>query len=417
MSLAQRKEPYALRRVRPHTPLKAKRLLATLNVRQYQLAASVELANGEHPTESVISQLMNRNLWPANTPKVWLEQQIAAFLREHGAREVDIEMAFETEDDGRSSPRPTRQDHARTGSANAPIEDENPLPEREMLTQTARRHFALFRDPFQEDVQGPDDVFLAPDQRYIREYMFNTAQQGGFLAVIGEVGAGKSVLRRDLLDRIRRDGHAITPIMPRIIDKERLTAGAICDAIIEDISQEKPRRSLEAKGRQVERLLTGSSRSGASHVLVIEEAHDLSVQTLKYLKRFWELEDGFRRLLAIILIGQPELHAKLDEHKNPGAREVIRRIEVADIGPLDDHLEDYLAFKLKRLKKAPDEIFDADAYAAMRERMQLRLRATGERVSMLYPLSVNALVISGMNLAAKLGERRVNAEVIKSTQL
>ncbi len=39
-----------------------------------------------------------------------------------------------------------------------------------------------------------------------------------------------------------------------------------------------------------------ASKGGQRHVLIIEEAHDLSVHTLKYLKRFWELEDGFKKL-------------------------------------------------------------------------------------------------------------------------
>jgi type II secretory pathway predicted ATPase ExeA len=45
-----------------------------------------------------------------------------------------------------------------------------------------------------------------------------------------------------------------------------------------------------------EKILTNSSRAGYSHVLMIEEAHDLAVTTLKYLKRFWELEDGYKKL-------------------------------------------------------------------------------------------------------------------------
>ena len=45
---------------------------------------------------------------------------------------------------------------------------------------------------------------------------------------------------------------------------------------------------------------------------------------LKFLKRFWELEDGFKKLLSILLIGQPELKNKLDERQHYEAREVIR---------------------------------------------------------------------------------------------
>ncbi|MCG6659301.1 AAA family ATPase [Halomonas campisalis] len=282
-----------------------------------------------------------------------------------------------------------------------------------MLSQLARRHFGLFRDPFLDDIQGAEDVFLAPDQRYIREHMYSTAKHGGFLAVIGESGAGKSVLRRDLIDRIQREEHAITPIFPRTIDKERLTASAVCDAIIEDISQERPKRSLEAKARQIERLLTGSSRGGTSHVLIIEEAHDLTVPTLKYLKRFWELEDGFRRLLSIILIGQPELKGTLDERRNWQAREVIRRIEVAELAPLDAHLEGYVALKFKRLGKEAGEVFEEGVYDAMRERLTLQSRNSRAPISMLYPLVVNNFIVKCMNLAAELGQRKVNADVVK----
>lgn len=405
-------EGWSAHRVRQATPLKCKGILATMKLSQRDLARYLVLANGAHPGDPVVAQMLNRDIWPARTPKTILQQQIRGFLRQQGAAEEDIEVAFEVDDEGQFQPRSIRQDKARP-AALAPFIEEDQLPETVMLTQTARKHFQLFRNPFQDDVQGPEDVFLAPEQRYVREYMFLTAKQGGFLAVIGESGAGKSVLRRDLLERIRREGHEVTPIMPRIIDKERLTAGAICDAIIEDLSQERPRRSLEAKGRQIERLLAGSSRAGSNHVLIIEEAHDLSVSTLKYLKRFWELEDGFRRLLSIILIGQPELKAKLDERQNWEAREVIRRIEVAELEPLNGNLEEYLALKFKRMNKALADVFAPDAYDAMRQRLTLRSRTGRDEVSMLYPLVVNNLVIKAMNLAAEIGEPNINADVVK----
>lgn len=405
-------EGWEAHRRRTPTPLKCKQILAAICVPQSELAHHLVLTNGSHPSAATMAQILNRNIWPARSPKSLLQQQIRAFLRRQYVSEEDIEVAFEIDDEERYQPRSTHQDLARIDIAPAPIADEDQLPETVMLSQVARTHFRLFRSPFQDDVQGAEDVFLAPDQRYIREYMFNTASHGGFLAVIGESGAGKSVLRRDLIDRIYREGHEITPILPRIIDKERLTAGAICDAIIEDISQERPRRSLEAKGRQLEKLLTGSSRSGSSHVLIIEEAHDLTVHTLKYLKRFWELEDGFRRLLSIILIGQPELKSKLDERQNWQAREVIRRIEVAELVPLNGNLEEYLGLKFKRMDKALTDVFESDAFDAIRKRLTLRRRNGSDTVSMLYPLVVNNLVVKCMNLSAEIGEEKITADVV-----
>lgn len=396
-------------------PIRTRRLLAELGRRQIDLAAHLVLSSGRHPSNSTVTHLLRANVWPARTPRALLQSQIEEFLRQAGATNKEVAVAFDPDNDASDPVRPIRQDSAHPSRSTAPVtkEDLDLLPEKEMLTQMARRHFGLFRDPFQDEIQSAEDVFLAPEQRYIREHMFSTAKHGGFLAVVGESGAGKSVLRRDLIDRIQREEHAITPIFPRTIDKERLTASAVCDAIIADISQERPKRSLEAKARQIERLLTGSSRGGNSHVLIIEEAHDVTIPTLKYLKRFWELEDGFRRLLSIILIGQPELHGMLDESRNWQAREVIRRIEVAELTPLDSHLKDYLGMKFKRLGREADTVFDADAYDAMRERLTLRSRNRQQPISMLYPLVVNNFTIKCMNLAAEIGQRKVNADVIK----
>ena len=72
------------------------------------------------------------------------------------------------------------------------IEDDATRNPPEMLSPAAKRHFNLFRDPFEDDVQGPDDIYLSADQRYIREAMFQACRQGGWLmAVCGEPGSGK----------------------------------------------------------------------------------------------------------------------------------------------------------------------------------------------------------------------------------
>lgn len=294
-------------------------------------------------------------------------------------------------------------------------EDEDEQEVNVMLSQMAKRQFRFTRDPFADDVNGAADVYLGDSSRYVAEYMYMTAKVGGMLAVLGESGSGKTTLRRYMGDRIAAESLKVKMIFPRTFDKSRLTASSIADAIIEDCSSERPRRSLEAKARQVERILTDSSRAGWSHVLVIEEAHDLAVQTLKYLKRFWELEDGFKKLLAIILIAQPELKGKLDESRNWEAREIIRRVEVAEIESLSrpGELEAYLALKMKRIGRDVKEVFDAGAYDAIRERLARRTRE-GTAISLAYPLTVNNLVKRSMNLAAEIGQSRIDEQTVKS---
>jgi type II secretory pathway predicted ATPase ExeA len=284
-----------------------------------------------------------------------------------------------------------------------------------MLNLNTRKNFGLFKDPFTDDIVNAGDVYLNDVSRFAAEYLFQTAKAGGMLALIGESGSGKTTIRRFAIDRWQSEGQKVRVISPRTVDKGRLTATLICDAIIADCSTEKPRRSLEAKARQVEHILTNSSRSGFSHVLMIEEAHDLSIQTLKYLKRFWELEDGFKKLLAIVLIGQDEMKGKLDESKNWEARELIRRMEVLELAPLASGAEvaAYLDIKFARLKRNRKEIFTDDACEALARRL-LRQARNDVVYSIAYPLNINNLAWKAMNLAASMKVKVVDADVVNA---
>lgn len=284
-----------------------------------------------------------------------------------------------------------------------------------MLTMKAYMKFGLTQDPFTGDVTKADDVYLTDETRFISEFLYQTAKIGGMVALLGESGSGKTTIRRYAMDRIQAEGQKIKIIAPRSIDKARLTTSAICDAIIQDCSTEKPRRTLEAKSRQVERILTNSSRAGYSHVLMIEEAHDLNIWTLKYLKRFWELEDGFKKLLAIVLIGQIEMKAKLDESQNWEAREVIRRIEILELKPLGTGKEiaDYLDIKFSRLGKARAKIITDEGCEALAAKLRKQTR-NHVVYSVGYPLLVNNWTRRAMNEAAELGADAVDADVVNA---
>ena len=284
-----------------------------------------------------------------------------------------------------------------------------------MLTMKAYMKFGLTQDPFTGDVTKADDVYLTDETRFISEFLYQTAKIGGMVALLGESGSGKTTIRRYAMDRIQAEGQKIKIITPRSIDKARLTTSAICDAIIQDCSTEKPRRTLEAKSRQVERILTNSSRAGYSHVLMIEEAHDLNIWTLKYLKRFWELEDGFKKLLAIVLIGQIEMKAKLDESQNWEAREVIRRIEILELKPLGTgkELADYLNIKFSRLGNVRTKIITDEGCEALAAKLRKQTR-NHVVYSVGYPLLVNNWTRRAMNEAAELGADAVDADVVNA---
>ena len=410
--------PTTAKEEKTYMPILLKGVLAAHGIKQKEWCDAIQQhagrGSGKGLSLSAGTQLLNWDVWPRLTKKTIIKSQTETFLRQRGVPDQVIETIWQLdENDAHRNRHPVgvhRGQHAR--KAHSPFDDE--LPEAEMLSSTAKNHFRIFKDPFINDVHTADDLYLSIEQKYISESMFHAAKHGGFLAIIGESGAGKTTLRRALLERIHREQQPIIAVQPKSFDKTRLNARAICEAFIADVTPNaSPRRTLEAMARQVEDALKGSSRAGNKHVLIIEEAHDLSVQTLKYLKRFWEMEDGYTKLTAIILIGQPELKGKLDERQNWDAREVIRRCEIAELQPLNGNLEEYLALKFNRIDKSLEDIFAPDAYDALRARLTLTRRGgRGQDESMLYPLVVNIAVTKAMNAAAELGEDRVTAELI-----
>jgi len=291
-----------------------------------------------------------------------------------------------------------------------PLKVEN-HKEAEMIDQRALKHFKLFRSPFLNDISDVRDIFLSEDHHFIKEMMLDTARYAGFTAVYGEVGSGKSVIRKAVVQELT--GEDIKVVFPIIVDKSRITPGSLIDAIVMDISEEKTKRSLEAKTRQALQLLRNRATSGMKQVLIIEEAHLMNVKAMKALKQIYELEDGYSRLIGIILIGQPELKFLLDETRHPEMREVTRRVTCAEISGLDGDLDRYMVHKFKRINKKTEEIFADDAFEAMARRLQDKTGG-GKIVSRGYPLTINNLAARAMNMTVEMGEEKVTAEVVMS---
>lgn len=372
-----------------------------------------EVATAALVSQPAVSQLINHGIWPKRRPDE-VRQKIMTFLTARGL-EDDASRAFDEVLTAESASTSVPQ------QANKEEEDENMLLAKQVLNPVTKKQFGIFRDPFADEaMQSSEDVFTTPDIRYVREALYQTARFGGFMAVIGESGAGKSTLRRDLAERIHQEHAPVIVIEPYIIAMEdndnkgkTLKAASIAEAIINTIAPlENVKRSQEARYRQLHRVLKDSSNAGYSHVLVIEEAHSLPLPTLKHLKRFFELEHGFKKLLSIVLIGQPELAMKLSE-RNQEVREVVQRCEVVELLPLDNDLERFLTFKFSRVGKEISDVMDKTAIEAIRARLSNNIGGRKGVVSLLYPLAISNLIIAAMNMAAQLGVPVVNADVIK----
>jgi type II secretory pathway predicted ATPase ExeA len=407
-------------------PIKLKGLLLRHGISHPAIAAEIKQAKDVPLSRSAVNQILNHSYFPRSTTEEVIKGQIHTALLARGVPEAELADIWESEGDdryraqkplgayvGKAAPKPPGFGKNRKPHAAEP--DFKPL-EIQMLSPLAKRHFKLFRDPFQNDVNEPADVYQSDAQRYVTEAMLQTALLGGITAVIGESGSGKTTLRKLLQHRIANERQQIRVIFPQTLDKSKLNTSAICTAIIKDLEPEsKVRSSLEGLARQVNEVLLRSSRAGFKHVLMIEEAHDLSITTLKYLKRFYEIEsdDGFGKVLAIVLVAQPEMKVKLDAGRYPMAREFINRCEIATLEPLHQQVGAYLKHKFARCNVAIEAIFEEGAYEAIRARWTKIDPETRQVRTQLYPLIVNNTATRAMNRAAELGLPLVTADLIK----
>lgn len=380
--------------------------------------SQAEIARGIGLSAATINLLVNRSQYPKSPERHKLQSDISEWLSSKGLKEEELAGCFEpAEVNTRRAPV---RCNALCPNKFEPQEKElTPmLLRKQSLTPQAKRHFQLTRDPFAEP-RSSDDLFLSAEIRYVRESLYQAATFGVFLAVVGESGSGKSTIRKELHERLRTDNQSLIVIEPYVLGMEErasqgrpLRAADICASILHGVSPEKrlPQTS-EARFRAVHDALRESYRMGNRHVLIIEEAHSLPLSTLRHLKRFFELEEGFARLLSVVMIGQTELGERLSE-RNPAVREVVQRCEVVNLTPLGENLSAYLKHRFDVAGKSIDDVVDAGGIEALRERLQGYNQHKGH-YSMLYPLAVHNLLMASINAAAEVGADRVDADIVK----
>ncbi|MBN8452246.1 AAA family ATPase [Accumulibacter sp.] len=397
------------------------------------------LARKMHLSPAAVSLLVRHNQYPRTIRRRDLRSMACAVLtklRVPVEELTDLFLESESPPVGETEKLPALPAKATEPRSNAaPSGNATPLERciemllrKQTLSDAARRKFGIFRDPF-EDPTEAREVYLSRDIRYVREALWQVAAGNTkFLALIGESGSGKSTLREELEERLRLENRPVRLIQPYVLameDSDRkgqyLRSDHIAEAILHAVaSGESPRRSPEARFRQVHEALIASSRVGVQHLLVIEEAHGLPIPTLKHLKRFLELKDGMRRLLSVLLIGQPELRDKLDERR-ASVREVAQRCQIVGLPPLDANLGEYLAHRFTAAGLDLAAVVEPAAIDALMQALTIRQR-TGAGpneiavISLTHPLVANNLLTAAINQAATLGAPRVTAELVRAVR-
>ncbi len=183
-------------------------------------------------------------------------------------------------------------------------------------------HFGLTEPPFSIT---PDPRYLYMSDRHregLAHLLYGIGEGGGFVQLTGEVGTGKTTLCRCLLEQLPPEVDVALILNPKLTDVELLAA--VCDELRIAYPAGTTSRKLLIDGLY-QHLLDAHGR-GRRTVLIIDEAQDLAPEVLEQVRLLTNLETATRKLLQIILIGQPELIRLLDrEDLRQLAQRVIAR--------------------------------------------------------------------------------------------
>jgi len=180
-------------------------------------------------------------------------------------------------------------------------------------------YFGLAEPPFSIAV-NPRYLFMSGQHRdALAHLLYGVGSGGGFILLTGEVGTGKTTLNRCLLDQLPGDTDIAIILNPALSAVELLAT--VCDELA--IDYPKGTDSLKVLTDALHRFLLANCRMARRTVLMIDEAQHLNFDVLEQIRLLTNLETDERKLLQIILIGQPELAAMLSR---PELRQLNQRI-------------------------------------------------------------------------------------------
>lgn len=182
--------------------------------------------------------------------------------------------------------------------------------------------FQLKQAPFSI---APDPRYLFMSERHreaLAHLLYGVNSGGGFVLLTGEIGAGKTTICRCLLEQIPDNCQVAYVFNPKLSVEELLQT--ICDEFhVNDAPVLQARASVKHYVDALNAYLLQSHAEGKNNILIIDEAQNLAPEVLEQLRLLTNLETSERKLLQVILIGQPELRSIL---ARPELEQLAQRI-------------------------------------------------------------------------------------------
>ncbi|HSC63688.1 MAG TPA: AAA family ATPase [Caldimonas sp.] len=184
------------------------------------------------------------------------------------------------------------------------------------------RFFGLKQQPFS---LAPDPRYLYMSKRHreaLAHLLYGVGGGGGFVLLSGEIGAGKTTVCRCFLEQIPKRCNVAYIFNPKLTVMELLKT--VCDEFhIPPPTADGSAPTVKTYVDALNGFLLQTHAVGQNNVLIIDEAQMLSPEVLEQLRLLTNLETNERKLLQIVLIGQPELRTMLER---PDLEQLAQRV-------------------------------------------------------------------------------------------
>lgn len=258
------------------------------------------------------------------------------------------------------------------------------------------QHFYLSEAPFGIT---PHTAFFYPgsERGAILDALIYAAQhEEGIVKVTGEVGSGKSMLCRKLMESLPQQIVSIYLANPSL-DRDEILA-AIAQDLVPGFSADGKRGSQLI--RQLQSILVNLYAEGKRVLLLVDEAHAMPAESLEEIRLLSNLESNRHKLLHIVLFGQQELDELLTKHAmRPLQERITQRFWLKPLSATD--IGQYLYFRLKSARYMGPELFSPEAIQLISAYSHGLARR------------VNILADKALLAAYTLGESRIEARHVK----
>lgn len=256
-------------------------------------------------------------------------------------------------------------------------------------------YYSLDERPF---TISPDPRFLFMSNRYreaLAHLNYGIEDGGGFVLLTGEVGTGKTTVCRCLLQQLPAKTRLAFVLNPKLNSVELLAT--ICDELKIDYPENCT--SLKMLTDKLSEYLLECYEKGLSVVLMIDEAQNIEDDVLEQIRLLTNLETNQKKLLQIILVGQPELQEKLARRE---LRQLAQRITARyHLRPLS--LKETIAYIMHRVK-----IAGGSRKLFSKESIELLHQETFG-----IPRLINTICDRALVSASNLSKPEVNAKIMK----